>query len=283
MLPFQATLAIKSTLAATVLLTGASVAAAQAPAEFRYTSDQWRCVSLQERSRGVLEAETGLRRRRETLSRDGAWRVRGQPGPLGIVIEAWYDSLALSRQSPEGTLAPDTEGLLGGRYRGTLSPSGRYVATARPFVPDEVAEVSDLGAAMDELLPPLPPAALAVGERWGDSAGLEIRRLPDSMAGARTVRRLALRARADADRATVRGDTTAIAARQVTVEEGQVDWGATEGFLRRTRHIVVETSVPVGGPVRAPLRSRLVQDVVVERVTAGGHPEPSEGSADDCK
>ena len=83
----------------------------------------------------MLEAETGLRRRRETLTRDGLWRVRGRPAPAGISVEAWYDSLALSRESPEGELAPDTDGLLGGRYRGTLSPAGRYTADARPFVP----------------------------------------------------------------------------------------------------------------------------------------------------
>ena len=271
------------TLAALALLAHASPAAAQASAAFRYAPDQWRCVSLRERSRAVLEAETGLRRRRETLSRDGLWRVRGRPGPAGMAIEAWYDSLALSRQSPEGTLAPDTEGLLGGRYRGSLSPSGRYTAAARPFVPDEVAEVSDLGAAMDDLLPPLPPAALAVGERWDDSAGLELRRLPDSVAGARLVQRLALRSRTENDRARVRGDTTAIAARQVTVEAGRVDWDAAEGFLRRTRHLVVETSVPAGGRVRAALRSRLEQDVVVERVGTTGRPERGEGAAGACR
>jgi hypothetical protein len=253
-------------LAVLALVAHAAPAAAQAAFQFRYTPEQWRCVSLQERSRAVLEAETGLRRRRETLSRDGLWRVRGPRGGRDMAIEAWYDSLALSRQSPEGTLAPDTEGLLGGRYRGTLSPSGRYAAAARPFVPDEVAEVSDLGAAMDDLLPPLPPTALAVGERWSDGAGLELRRLPDSVAGTRLVQRLTLRSRTETDRARVRGDTTAIAARQVTVEAGQVDWDATKGFLRRTRHLVVETSVPAGGRVRAPLRSRLEQDVVVERV-----------------
>jgi hypothetical protein len=252
-------------------LAGASPAAAQAPAQFRYTPAHLRCISLQERSRAVLEAEIGLRRRRETLARDGLWRVRGLPASAGTTIEAWYDTLALSRTSPEGTLTPDTDGLLGGRYRGTLSPAGSYASDARPFVPDEVAEVADLGAAMDDLLPPLPPAALAVGERWGDSAGLELRRLPDSAAGGRTVQRLALRSRTENDRATVRGDTTAIAARQVTVEEGEVAWDPTVGFLRRTRHIVVETSVPAGGPVRAPLRSRLEQDVVLERaVPAAG-------------
>lgn len=257
------------TLAACAVLAGASSVAAQGPATFRYTPEQWQCVSLQERSRGVLEAETGLRRRRETLSRDGLWGVRGHAGPAGVVLEAWYDSLALARHSPEGTLTPDTEGLLGGRYRGTLSPVGRYLATARPFVPDEVAEVSDLGAAMDDLLPPLPPLALAVGEQWSDSAGLELRRLPDSAAGARTVQRLALRSRGESRRAAVRGDSAAIAARQETVEEGQVDWDPGTGFLRRSRRIVVETSVPVGGPVRAPLRSRLEQEVVVERVASG--------------
>jgi hypothetical protein len=258
------------TLIACAVFAGASLGAAQEPAEFRYAPDQWRCVSLRERSRAVLETEIGFRRRREILAREGAWRVRGRPAPAGIAIEAWYDSLALSRQSPEGTLAPDTDGLLGGRYRGTLSPSGRYAARARPFVPDEVAEVADLGAAMDELLPPLPPSALAVGERSGDPARLELRRLPDSMAAGRTIQRLGLRARTEDDRATVRGDTTAVAARQVTVEEGEVAWDPAVGFLRRTRHIVVETSVPVGGPVRAPLRSRLEQDVTVERV---GSPE----------
>jgi hypothetical protein len=214
----------------------------------------------------VLEAETGLRRRRETLTRDGLWRLRGLPAPAGISVEAWYDSLTVSRTSPEGVLAPDTDGLLGGRYRGTLSPAGRYTPGTRPFVPDEVAEVSDLGAALDDLLPPLPPSALAIGEHWRDGSGLELIRLPDSLAGGRTVRRLALRSRSEASRATVRGDTTAIAARQVTVEEGEVAWDPTVGFLRRTRHIVVETSVPARGPVRAPLRSRLEQDIVLDRL-----------------
>jgi hypothetical protein len=267
------------TLVASALFAGAGLAAAQEPAEFRYTPEQWRCASLHERSRAVLEAETGLRRRRETLTRDGLWRLRGLPVPEGISVEAWYDSLTVSRTSPEGVLAPDTDGLLGGRYRGTLSPAGRYTADTRPFVPDEVAEVSDLGSALDDLLPPLPPAALAVGEQWRDGSGLELTRLPDSLAGGRLVRRLALRSRSEAGRATVRGDTTAIAARQVTVEQGQVDWDATAGLLRRTRHIVVETSVPAGGPLRAPLRSRLEQDVVLERVSHPG----SEGSAEACK
>jgi hypothetical protein len=236
------------------------------PAEFRYTAAQLDCSSFQERALGHLDAQIGTRPRRETLGRDGVWRLRARPAAAGILVEAWYDSLALSRESPEGKLVPDTDGLLGGRYRGTLTPSGRYSAEARPFVPDEVAEVAELGGAMDDLLPPLPPIALAVGQRWTDGRGLELRRLPDSVAGRQTMRRLALRARAESDTATVRGDTTRLAAREVMTEEGQVDWAPDLGLVRRVRRLVVETSVPAGGPVKQPLRSRLEQEMRLVRL-----------------
>jgi hypothetical protein len=71
----------------------------------------------------------------------------------------------------------------------------------------------------------------------------------------------------------VRGDTTRIAARQVTVEDGRVDWSPVLGLLGRVRHIEVETSLPAGGPVRQPLRSRLEQDVSLVRLR--GRCEPA--------
>jgi hypothetical protein len=236
-------------------------------AEFRYIPHQLDCAAFQERSRAELQAQTGLRQRRETLTRDGVWRLRARSAPAGVAIEAWYDSLALSRESPEGKLVPDTDGLLGGRYRGALSPAGRYTPEARPFVPDEVAEVAELGGAMEDLLPPLPPVAISVGQHWSDSSGLELRRLPDSVAGRRVVRRLAVHMRTEANQATVRGDTTRLPARQVTVEDGQVDWDPAVGLVRRVRHLVVETSVPAGGPLRQPLRSRLEQEGTLVRVS----------------
>lgn len=243
---------------------------APSPAAFRYTPAQLDCATYQERSRGTLDAQTGTRQRHESLSRDGVLRLRARPGGPGIALQAWYDSLELSRQSPEGKLVPDTDGLLGGRYRGTLTPAGRYSSEARPFVPDEVAEVAELGGAMDDLLPPLPPVALAVGQQWTDGSGLELRRLPDSLVGGRVVRRLALRARAESDEATIRGDTTSVPARQTTVEEGQVDWDPALGLLRRARRLVVETSIPAGGPLKQPVRSRLEQEVSLVRLRGGG-------------
>ena len=248
----------------------AAQAASTPPIAFRYTTDQLVCAAFHETSHGTLDTQTGGRQRHETLRRDGVLQLRARPGGPAITIEAWYDSLTLSRRSADGTLAPDTDGLLGGRYRGTLSPDGRYAATARPFVPDEVAEVADVGGALDDLLPPIPPAALAVGERWSDGAGLELERLPDSLAGRRVVQRLVLRSRSESDRATIRGDTAAISARQVTVEQGRVDWDPRVGFLRRIRHVVVETSVPAGGPVAQPVRTRLEQEVYLVRRRATG-------------
>lgn len=215
-----------------------------------------------------------MARRHETLRRDAVWLMRARPAPEGamsgaLTLEAWLDSLSLAREGPEGTRAPDTDGLLGGRYRGTLTPTGRYTATARPFVPDEVAEVAELGAAMDDLLPPLPPVALAVGQRWEDSSGLELRRLADSTAGRRVIRRLGLRSRTQSDRADIRGDTIPVPATQGVDEDGVIEWEAGRGLVRRVRHIVVETVVPAGGAVRRALRSRLVQEVTLVRTPGG--------------
>ncbi|HET6576876.1 MAG TPA: hypothetical protein VFG66_01035 [Gemmatimonadales bacterium] len=265
--PLRVTLWLCALLA--VPLDAAAQGGSAPPATFRYTATQLDCSAFEEHSRAQLDGQTGTRLRRETLTRHGLWRLRARPAGRAVQVEAWYDSLALKRESAEGTLTPDTDGLLGGRYRGTLSATGKYTARARPFIPDEVAEVAELSGAMEDLLPPLPPVALAVGQRWSDSSGLELERLPDSTAGRRVIRRLALRARSQTSQATVRGDTITLPARQTTIEEGQVDWDPTQGLVRRDRHIVVETTVPAGGPLRQPLRSRLEQDIALVRGREG--------------
>lgn len=256
-------------------LAGAPPTGAQAVPTFHYTAAQLDCARFTERSRGSLDAQTGATRRRETLRRDAVWVLRARAGaPTGdlLELEGWMDSLALAREGPDGTLAPDTDGLLGGRYRGQLTGAGRFSSLVRPFIPDEVAEVAELGSALDDLLPPLPPRPLAIGERWADTAGLELRRLPDSTARGTVIRRLALHARQVSDHAAVRGDTTPVPAREVAVEEGEVDWEDARGLVRRTRRIVVETEVPAGALVRLAVRSRLEQAVLLERAGEGCPP-----------
>ena len=241
------------------------------PAQFRYTAAQLQCARFEEISQGRVVVETAGQRRQETVGRLGRWSVRARDTAAGIALEAWYDSLSLWRQGPSGKSIPDTDGLLGGRYRGVLTPAGRYSAVARPFIPDEVAEVAELGGALEDLLPPLPSAPLEVGQRWADSTGLELVRLPDSEAAGGVVHRLRLHGRKQAQLAAVRGDTLSVPAHQVTLEEGQLNWTPRAGLVRWVRHIVVESTIPAGGPIPQAVRSRLEQDVRLSRLAA---PQP---------
>jgi hypothetical protein len=255
--------------AAGAALPGVSGAqSAHPPAEFRYIAAQLQCSRFEELSRGRLLVESAGRRRQETVGRSGRWSLRAHDTTAGIALEAWYDSLSVWREGPSGKSAPDTDGLLGGRYRGVLTPAGRYSTVTQPFIPDEVAEVVELGGALEDLLPPLPTARLEVGQRWGDSSGLELKRLPDSGAAGRPVHRLRLRSRTEARTAPVRGDTLSVPAHQVTVEEGQLDWNARVGLVRWVRHIVVESTIPAGGPIPQAVRSSLEQDVTLSRLPA---------------
>jgi hypothetical protein len=89
-------------LPALVAIAWSPVAPAQQPRAltFRYTVPQLDCVTFSEHSRSTLDAETGGRRRRETLTRSGVLRIRARAAGDSVALEAWYDSLALSRQSP---------------------------------------------------------------------------------------------------------------------------------------------------------------------------------------
>ena len=193
--------------------------------------------------------------RRETLTRDGVWRLRARPAPAGCAIEAWYDSLALIAREPRREprarhRRPARRPLSAARSR----RPGAIPADARPFVPDEVAEVAELGGRAGR------PAAAAAARGARGGAAVDRRRGPGAQPAARTasadgrvIQRLALPSRDRGPTAPPSAATRpAIAARQVTVEEGQVDWDPERGpAAARTRHIVVETSVPAGGPLSA--------------------------------
>ncbi|HEX3236636.1 MAG TPA: hypothetical protein VHR41_20755 [Gemmatimonadales bacterium] len=262
-------------LAAAVALPGPTgVHPLHPPVDFRYTAAQLQCARFEEISRGRVLVETAGRRRQETVGRSGRWSLRASDSAAGIALVGWYDSLSVWREGAAGMSIPDTDGLLGGRYRGVLTPAGGYSGLASPFVPAEVAEVVELGGALQDLLPPLPTTPLEVGQRWADTSGVELRRLPDSMAAGRVVQRLHLRARAESQLAAVRGDTLSIPTHQVTVEDGQLDWVPQIGLVRWVRHIVVESIIPAGGPVPQPIRSKLEQDVRLSRLTAPAGSRP---------
>jgi len=240
------------------------------PAPLRYEAAQLDCARFRERSRSEIETYVAGQTRRETAGLDGEWRFRAAPGAGdSLRLEAWFDTLSVWRQSERDSLGPDTDGIIGGRYRGMLSPSGRYRAEARPFVPDPLQEVADLSRALDDLLPPLPPRLLAVGETWSDGVGLEIRRLADSAGAGGPIHRFRLTVRRDADQARLRGDSTPLKVRQSIREDDTFTWQPRDGLLRRDRHISVETYVPTEARVRRPVQARIEQRVVLERTGQG--------------
>jgi hypothetical protein len=237
--------------------------AAQAPS---YAAAQLSCARYLERADSDIRGEAGGRPHDETAGRVGRWIVRAVSAPDGAVgIEAWFDSLTIWRKSGNDVHSPDTDGVIGGRYRGRLSPDGRYTPSARPFIPDDVAQYADLRDAFGDLLPQLPPGALAPGSSWHDDAGLSIERLGDSVTGTLSVERYRL-TRRTARRAAPVADTVSIPMRQTTVEEGEFAWDHARGLVARSRTITVDTEVPAGAALRVPVRSRVVQRITVERM-----------------
>lgn len=231
----------------------------------RYNSTQLACARFLEAADSKIQTEAGGQIRHQTSRRRGVWQFRATPVRGQVALEGWLDSLHLSRRSPETTITPDTDGLLGGRYRGTLSATGVYTSAVRPFVPDEIAEVAGMGTALDDLFPRLSPGVLDVGESWSDSVGLTVRRLPDSVLSGVSLLRFALYARGESRVAPTPSDTLPLKLRQVSKERGKFVWHPFLGLLRRERTIVVETTVPPSRTVRQAVRSKVEQRISLVR------------------
>jgi hypothetical protein len=133
-------------------LGGAELAAQEPEAVPRYGAASG-CFAYGEQVRAISNSEAGGRRRTVTVERAGILRLLVAPVPAGLGIEAWFDSLAVTVRAPEGDGPLDTSGLLGGRWRGTLDSLGTWHEAARPFVPDEIRAVMDLGALMEDFFP----------------------------------------------------------------------------------------------------------------------------------
>ena len=248
----------------TVLLATPSAAESQSSPP-HYSASQLHCARYLESSHSEIETETARGAVKATSDREGVWGFRARDTMGGVALEAWYDSLGLRRRSGDSEVIADTDGLIGGRYRGLLTPSGRYAELARPFVPDEVAEIADLSGAARDLLPALPPRPLRPGESWADST-LTLTRLPDTLLARRPLAHYRLRSRLEIREAVPRGDTLPIPLHQVTEEDGDVYWSPAVGLVRRVRRITVEATVPSGGRVRLPARSRVEQQVELTRL-----------------
>lgn len=244
----------------------AALAAAPAARAQEYTAAQLDCARYHESARSEVETETGGRVHRARAEREGWWSFRARDTAGRIALEGWYDSLALRHGTGDTLTAPDTDGIIGGRFRGLLQTDGRYQPGAAPFVPPEVAEAADAAAALDDLFPRLPPPGLAVSARWSDGAGLELQRLADSAAAGRLLRRYALSRRAESSETVPRGDTVPVPLRQTTLDQARIVWDPATGLLQRVRDTRIEATIPAGGRIRAAVRTRVRQHAELHRL-----------------
>jgi hypothetical protein len=218
--------------------------AAQAPV---YDVQALGCVRFAESVRSDIQSAFGSVRRSETVGRDGILVVRARPDTAGLALESWYDTLAVFREGSEGRSAPDAEGILGGRYRGSLGPYGDYLATVAPFVPAALRDVFDFSRVLLHFFPPLSPRVLTAGREWTDGAGLTIWRLADSVAVGGPIARYRWTRRGEWDEGVAAGDSTLVVHRR-EVEEGGLRWRSGEGPLGWTSAVVagIEFSGGVG-------------------------------------
>lgn len=238
--------------------------AAQGVSPPAYTAAQLDGSAWEESVRGTLLTLRGSRRVEAAAGREGAWRFTARDSAGVLALEGWFDSLAVWREAGGVREAPETDGVLGGRFHGRLDAAGGLTVTERPWVPDEVGDAGDVASALDDLLPPLPPYALQVGERWRSGDTLELVRLADS-AGAERYRET--RARRLPPPAVV-PDSLRPSVRHEEASRGVFVWDRRRGLLRRDRRIEVELDLPAvpGGP--AAVRTRLEQRVVLHRRAA---------------
>jgi hypothetical protein len=208
----------------------------------RYTIQSLGCAAFLEQVRTQIRSHTGSVVREERAGRDGILVIHAVRADSGLSVEAWYDSLTVWREGPEGRIAPETDGLVGGRWRGWLSDDGRYRGDATPFIPDDISEIAELSGVMEDFLPRLPGRTLGAGERY------------------------AWTRHSASDTTAQPRDTVAVPVRREIDEKGELTWDRTFGPARWERTLVLTVRVNPGGAIRRGMRSAITEEIQVTRL-----------------
>lgn len=220
----------------------------------RYDIRQLDGAAFDERVHSDVTTYSGSAERQRTVVRTTRFgmAVRGDT----LVVTA--DSLALQESADGADRAIDVDAVTGGRWKLMLDPGGAARVTTRPFVPAEVADVSDLGVAMDDFFPVAPPGGAAPGAAR-EVAGRTWRRLADSAGLAR----YRWSRRRQGDSSYVAADSVAIRTSSDSREDGDLAWDALRGPVAWSRR--VETTVTSHFAGRTS-RALVTQRIEVRRV-----------------
>jgi hypothetical protein len=193
--------------------------------------------------------KVGTAELRRLVARDSRFSVTLH----GDTLLVSADSVSLTEVADGHSRTIDTDGFVGGRYRLGLDAAGVATIWQRPFIPDDIADVSDLSRAMDDFFPPLPPA-MAPGDAASDAAGRRWQRLADSSGS----QRFRWSAQVSRDTAQVANDTVAVLIEESTHEESALAWSSSRGPLAWTRQIESNVSTRLRGrTIRATINQKI--------------------------
>ena len=232
-----------------------------APAPLAYRLPELVCERFSVSVHTSIQSTLGRQGRAEQVRWLGTLVVTATDSSGVMAVEAWFDSLTAVRHTPEATLRPDPDGLIGGRFAGTLTPAGRYSARLQPFIPRGLAEVFDFRHVLEMLWPPLPPGPLAVGESWEGDEPWAVHRLSDSTVAAGVLERYALTF-APRSSPTVLPDS--LVAETTDTEDGVFTWQRDGGLWSWIRSI--DSEVTVARDARESLSTRAHQRVEIQRI-----------------
>jgi len=225
----------------------------------RYAASMLAEAAFDQRVRAEVRTQSGGATRTEQVSREGRLRFRVSGMADTLRVEAWFDSLVIWREGPEGRVTPDPDPIIGGRFRGVVAPDGEMTVQTRPFVPDDLIEVTDLREVLNTFLPRLPRVALQAGAVW-EAEGFRIVRRQDSAAGdARLQRYRWSRGQADTVEQGLT-DSLRYQVRSQLEEEGDLVWDPTLGPLVWHRRTTMSMEIPAEGTVRRSARTRMTEE-----------------------
>ena len=207
-----------------------------------------------ERVHSEITTQSGTAERHRSVNRMVQYSLAGHAD----TVVATSDTVSLNENADGVVTDVDVDAVTGARWAFLLDAHGTATMLDSPVVPRSVADVSDLGTAMDDFFPPSPPR-VGVDAYPVDSSGRQWHRLADS---AGTERYHYSGTRNDANRISS-SDSVRVESTTAVTESADFAWDPQRGPLAWNRQILTVVTTHFAGRT---VRANVEQRVVVRRI-----------------
>jgi hypothetical protein len=225
--------------------------AAQLP---RYDVARLHGAVFAEQVHSDIATQAGTAERHRTVNRTVQYTLATRAD----TVVATSDSVSLSENADGVRTEVDVDAVTGARWTFLLDAHGASTLLDGPVVPRSVADVSDIGTAMDDFFPPSPPR-VGVDAFPKDSAGWQWHRLADS-AG---VERYHYAGTRHDSHQISSSDSVRVESTSVASETADFAWDPQRGPLAWSRQILTTVSTHFAGRT---VRAKVEQQIMVRRI-----------------